>query len=449
MRSRGDLHARHSRYAVCVRRICVIAGCLAASSVGTARGAPSREAVEEVHPGIVRERWRDAAVPTVLHVVRVDLTSAEVGLYATREDQRGRTTSSFASLIGAQIAVNGDLFAVASYLPRGLAWGEMPWASTADDARSALFHLRRVGERTLAAIEMPEMVNDVASLPAGTQGAIGGRPLLVRSGAINSDLACDDAATVGCGRAPRTALALSTDGNVMWIVVADGWQQSSLGVTATELAAFARNLGAHHAIALDGGAAATLVIGGAVANSPSDGVERSVANHLAIKYGALPRGQLVGVICRDDIFTCPERLAGAEVTLDDGRVQTVGADAFYNFTNVTPRLACVTVRKPGYRTARKCATVGSGQEEYNSVALVAGMDLPDAGVPDAGFPDDDAGVPGDAGEGATGDAGVGGGGGGGGCCDVGTRDPPGATAPLLVVFVAWRLGRRRGTTGPG
>lgn len=418
---------------------------------GTATAAPTRISADEVYPGIIREEWADGAIPAKLHVVRIDLTSAEIGVYATSEGQRGRTTTSFAAAIGAQVAINGDLFAVADYIPRGLAWGDMPWSSTSDNDASALFHLRRVGERTIAAIEPPESIDTPATLPAGTQGAIGGRPLLVRSGAVNSDLACNDPATVGCGRAPRSALAVSADGNRLWLVAVDGWQQGSLGLTAAELAAFLRARGGYTAIALDGGASSTLVIDGALANVPSDGVERAVANHLGIKYGALPRGQLVGLICKDDIFACSSdaslRIPGAEVTLDDGRVQVVGQDAFYNFTNVTPRLACVTVRKAGYLTARKCATVKSGREEYNSVALVEGTDPVDAGVPDAPVPEDDAGVPGDGAHG--GDAGIPGTGDGGGCCGVGAGDHRAWSIGWLVALVAWRLGRRRGTTVPG
>lgn len=416
-----------------------------------ANAAPARVSSTEVHPGIVREEWRDSAVPLAIHVVRVDLTSAEIALYATPESQRGRTTSAFAAALGASVAINGDLFAVADYRPRGLAWGDAPWASSADDDASALFHLRRVGERTVATIEVPETINTPANLPAGTQGAVAGRPLLVRSGAVNSDLACGDPLTVGCDRAPRSAVGVSADGHTMWLVVADGWQAASHGFTADELARFMRGLGSDTAVALDGGASSTLVIEGALANTPSDGVERAVANHLAVKYGALPRGQLVGLVCKDDIFSCADdpskRIGGAEVTLDDGRMQVTGSDGFYNFPNVTPRLACVTVRKSGYMSARKCATVKSGQEEYNSIALVPGQDLPDAGVPDAGTPDDpDAGLGPDGA--ANPDAGFPGTGAGGGCCGVG-GDRSGGTAWALVVMVAWRLRRRRGTTVAG
>ena len=43
-----------------------------------------------------------------------------------------------------------------------------------------------------------------------------------------------------------------------------------------------------------------------MANHPSDGVERNVANHLGIKYGQLLTGELAGRICRDDVIACIE-----------------------------------------------------------------------------------------------------------------------------------------------
>lgn len=41
-------------------------------------------------------------------------------------------------------------------------------------------------------------------------------------------------------------------------------------------------LGAHDAMAMDGGGSSTMVAGGAVRNRPSDGQQRRVGNHLAV-----------------------------------------------------------------------------------------------------------------------------------------------------------------------
>jgi len=414
---------------------------------GTAAAAPSKQSESTPHPGIHRETWVDAAVPLVIQLVRIDLTSAEIGLYATKESDRGITTTAFSDRVGAQVAINGDAFSVAGpYRPRGLAIGDStPWTNTADTDQLALFHLRRVGERTVAEIEPPEVVSTPASLPLGTQGAIGGKPLLVRAGIVEPQPDCTDPVTLACQRTPRSALALTADGHTLLLATVDGWQASSLGMTAVELGQFLVTRGAYMAMALDGGSSATLVIDGNLQNLPSDGVERRVANHLGVKYGALPSGELLGLICTSSIVQCAHdaafRVPGATVTLDDGRVQISDANALYDFANVTPRLACVTVAKAGYKTKRQCQTVDSGIQAYNSVVLEPGTDpVVDAGVPDAS--ETDASLGGDGGFGGR-DTTNPDDGAGGGCCDAGRDHPPIA----LAVLVGWMLARRRGTKG--
>ena len=137
------------------------AAALIAIATGAASAAPVRTSQSEPYPGIQVERWVDSAVPARIALVRVDLTSAEIALYATKESDRGITTRGFADRMGAQLAINGDAFSVAGYRPRGLAIGDStPWTSTADTAALSLIHLRRVGERTAAAILPPEIVVD-------------------------------------------------------------------------------------------------------------------------------------------------------------------------------------------------------------------------------------------------------------------------------------------------
>lgn len=425
---------------------------IALTTLASAAAAePVRTSQSDPHPGIHRELWTDAAIPARLHLVRIDLTSAEIALYATKEADRGIRTTTYASRKAAQVAINGGPFAVAGYLPRGLAIGDSAvWSNTHDDEATSLFHLRRVGERTIAAIITPEVVVQPGDLPVGTEGAISGRPLLVRNGVVETRFDCNDPSTLACSRAPRSAVALSADGNQLWLVAVDGWQQGSLGMTALELATFLRARGAHAAIHLDGGSSSTLVIDGAIASSPSDGVERTVANHLAVKYGALPAGQLVGLVCKGDIFECGTndalKLTGVQVTLDDGRVDVTGTDALYSFPNVTPRLACVTARKTGYRTKTACKVVSPGSPPtFNSMTLEAGTDPPpDAGVPDAMVTVDaaeltDGGMMPDGGATAMDSP---------GCCNT-TRSsshlPFGAL--VLAGAVGFRVMRRRGTSG--
>lgn len=417
---------------------------------GTAVGAPSKQSESTPHPGIHRETWVDSSVPVRIEVVRIDLTSAEIAVYATKESDRGITTTAYSDRIGAQVAVNGDGFYVAGpYRPRGLAIGDSaPWTNTADTAALPLLHVRRVGERTEAVIDPPEVVSDPATLPAGTQGAVGGGLMLVRAGIVEPAAPCADAVTLPCQKTPRTAVGLTADGNTLIIAVVDGWQAASLGMSATELAQFMSARGAANAMALDGGSSSTLVLDGALKSIPSDGpgIERKVANHLGVKYGALPRGELVGLICKTSIVQCGNntslRISGATVTLDDTRTQPSDANGFYDFTGVTPRLACVTVKKTGYKTKHQCQTVDSGITTFNSVVLEPGVDpVVDAGVPDANE-GDDASVGGDGGFGR--DTTNPEDGPGGGCCDAG-RDRSIPRSITLVVLVGWMLSRRRGT----
>jgi uncharacterized protein (TIGR03382 family) len=415
-----------------------------------AAAAPSRQSTTTPHPGITFEEWADSAIPAKIHLVAIDLTSSEIAVYATKEQDKGITTSDYATRISSQVAINGDSFAVATYTPTGLAIGGMaPWSNTADSATSAIFHFARDGERTVAAIEVPETVLAAADLPDGTEGAVSGRPLLVRSGVAATQFDCNDAVTLACQRAPRSAVGVDHAGNTMWLVVVDGWQNGSLGMTAAELAAFLQARGAYMAMALDGGSSSALVMDNVLASSPSDGVERSVANHIGVKYGALPKGELFGLICKHSVVGCgtdsSRWIAGAKVTLDDGRVVMSGSDASYDFPNVTLRLACVTVKKTGYLTKTQCRQVDmAGQLNYNSVAMFEGTDVQDAGVADAPGPDIDA-TP--AGDGAMTDGGNGFQSPGGGCCDAG-HDGPGSSV-VLAALGAWLLRRRRGTTKPG
>jgi hypothetical protein len=438
-------HAVHAGGAVAAAFAAFVAG------VAPARAEFVRTGQSDPYSGIHRETWRDSAINARIHLVRVDLTSAEIVLVATKESERGRKTTRFAADRSAAIAINGGPFAVSGYVPRGLAMGDtVTWTGTADDAITSVLHFRRVGEQTRLEIVPPEEIVVPGALPPGTQGILSGRPLLVRAGVAIPPPDCNDPVAIPCTRAPRTAVAVSADGNTMWIAVADGWQAISVGVTAQELGAFLQARGAHMAVNLDGGGSSTLFVGaaGGIVNAPSDGVERVVANHLAVLHNALPPGEVVGLICENTFSPCSKPIVGAVVTLDDGRMTTSSDGAGgtqqvgrYAFQNVTPRLACATARKAGYRTNSRCNYVSSGEVQFNSIALMPGVDPPDAGVPDAPV------VPGDGA--ALGDGGFGGDGGmtppeGAGCCDA-RRDRPPIWLAVLVAALAFRSVRRRGT----
>lgn len=436
-----------------MRSVLAIAGVAAAGIAGAAGRAAAApvETTTTPYPGVTHVAWTDAAVSQRAHFVILDLSNDSLTLRVTREDARGRTTSQLARDTGAQIAVNGDLFAPADYVPDGLAMGDdLPWASAHDDDREAVFRFGKLVSGTDALLIPPEQVTAAGDLPAFATGALGGRPLLVRAGQIPSSFDCGDPDTQACARAPRTAIGLSADRRTLVIAVVDGWQAGALGMTAAELAPMMLARGARDAVLLDGGGSSTLYIANegvnGLVNRPSDGVERPVANQLLITSATPAVRTLVGKVRENDIFNGAP-LAGVLVRLDDGRtVTTDDMDTGYTF-QVPVRWVCVDATKAGYDPVHQCRQMELNGTTFNSIAMYrSGTGPVDAGV--------DAAIDAPAGD-AMGDAPAGDGGldGGGdvddpaqGCCESGGGGAGGAPVAVLgafVVFATWRSRARR------
>jgi len=123
--------------------------------------------------------------------------------------------------------------------------------------------------------------------------AIGGGAVLLQNGEI-----VDGAGVQPNARHPRTAVGQLSDGRVILMVV-DG-RSHSIGVTNAELGAILRHYGAINGMHMDGGGSSTLVMqprGGAlsVANTLSDGSQRSVTNALGV-FDSAPVGELIGIV---------------------------------------------------------------------------------------------------------------------------------------------------------
>ncbi|HEX5597288.1 MAG TPA: phosphodiester glycosidase family protein [Micromonosporaceae bacterium] len=154
---------------------------------------------------------------------------------------------------------------------------------------------RDVGADRLAELRPGDEV-DISYAPRPSDSsrlhaAVGGGQVLIRDGVVQQ--------IADVTLAPRTAVGFSADGRKMFLLTVDGRQVDSRGVTQTEMGHLMAELGAHHALNLDGGGSSTLLARkpGAttvrVENSPSDGVERAVPNGLAI-YAPQGSGQLKG-----------------------------------------------------------------------------------------------------------------------------------------------------------
>jgi Phosphodiester glycosidase len=132
---------------------------------------------------------------------------------------------------------------------------------------------------------------------------IGGGPLLVRDGQPVADAAAPAPEETDV-RNPVTGAGLSSDGATLWFVVVDGRKPAfSIGLTRPQLAALFIALGSTTAMAFDSGGSSEMVVRHAgdltssVANAPSDGRERSVADGLFVLNTAA-RGPISALILK-------------------------------------------------------------------------------------------------------------------------------------------------------
>lgn len=239
------------------------------ASIGTAHAA---DQWSDPLPG-VRLLRRTTNTPWKIFALQIDLCHDGVSLRATKSGERQRTVSSFASLVDADAAINGDFFSYADYSTSGLAVGAGErWSDTADTSGAGVVAFGR----GRAEIRKPSQVLDPPE--AWMQHVISGHPGLVDKG-VPLDANSGDL----CARNPRTASGISQDGRTMWLVVVDGRTTASVGMTCTELADLMHELGAWQSINNDGGGSSTMwLTGDGVINSPSEGAQRVVGNHLAL-----------------------------------------------------------------------------------------------------------------------------------------------------------------------
>lgn len=111
---------------------------------------------------------------------------------------------------------------------------------------------------------------------------VGAGPLLVENNIVNVRTRDENIANdIADGRAPRTAIGIKKNQDVILVVV-DGRSNSSCGMTLKELAAFMVKLGAKEALNFDGGGSSEMIIKGNIVNKPSDGQERLVSMGLGV-----------------------------------------------------------------------------------------------------------------------------------------------------------------------
>jgi hypothetical protein len=442
--------------------------CLALTCLGArVARADFQTTVTTPYPGVVHTRYADASLPLTINVVATDISSQEIHLYATQSDERGQTVSDFANCkkgvtgcVKSDVAINGDLFDPSGYVPAGLAWGGAKvWPDAAsDNAVEGFFAFGRPMDLNAVQLSIP---SDVAAPAASIAvvGAVGGRALLVSSGQPQMNFDPADP-TEPFRAAPRAAVGLDANVRTLFLVAVDGDQPSSVGMTAEDLGAFLAGLGVSDALELDGGGSAALYVRkeGGVVSSPSDGVERLVANHLGISYGVSPyHFSVVGQVFDTNFGDMTRLINNANVVVDGVTAGWLNTHTLYQVNNVSPHYVCAHATAPGYKSATQCRQItiadvappGGTNIQYLSLVMYPGSDPPPdmAPPPDLARPLDGGARAFDLAGGRDGHAARDGGAivevGGCACALGGARRDPGHLSFIVVFLVAAARFRRR------
>ena len=188
-----------------------------------------------------------------------------------------------------------------------------------------LSELRIGDELTLfvsSGAENAEDWNEVVNL-------LGAPVLLVRGGAVSGGLET--------GSAPRTAIGQKADGTLIFYTIDGRKSGYSIGATLTAVGMRLVELGCVTAVALDGGGSTTIAAtmpnetAARVVNTPSDGRERAVSNHVFLVAPNQPSGRL------DHLYvaaSAAKALPGAVLTLTAAAIDT----------NYIPMEALITFR---------------------------------------------------------------------------------------------------------
>jgi hypothetical protein len=236
------------------------------------RTAYPAAATESPRPTLERRRLRlDDGARTSLHVARFSRAEWSLRVVAL---QPCATVHGWCRETGAEHAIVGGFY----MRPGGPALGDL-WIdgrALATEPFDSPWHEQRAcvhavgGEVRLAA--RSELGADPYGdlLHAGPM-LVGASRSLIRAGVDAEGFSAGSRqfdSDITAGRYPRAALGLSARDLIA--VVCDGRADDEAGLTMAELASAMAGLGAETAINLDGGGSATLVVGGALVNTPRE-----------------------------------------------------------------------------------------------------------------------------------------------------------------------------------
>lgn len=132
-------------------------------------------------------------------------------------------------------------------------------------------------------VEVLTPIHATPSLPFVPDVLLGGGPILLAKGEIQTNPDGFNPNSFVNFRHPRTAIGVRKDGALVLVTVDGRQPKKSVGMTIPELATLMLELGCEEAMNLDGGGSTTMVIKNKVVNSISDATgERAVSDALLV-----------------------------------------------------------------------------------------------------------------------------------------------------------------------
>ncbi len=271
----------------CIASPCYVAT-LAVAIGFTGPPAAALDTWTDVTPGVVHlHRTLTSPRPLNIHVLFVDAGNPNVRVGAIMKNEysgpdSGETVSSMARRHSALAAINCDYFSsgtVQDHQPQGICVQDgayIPGSGYVPNRLSWVFN----GQTLESTMDVYGTTYPYTP-PSWITNAASGGPRLVRNGAISIENTSGLPSAYSLN--PRTALGITQDRRTLILAVVDGRQSGfSEGMTGVELGQMLIDLGAWDAMNFDSGGSSTFYLNGSVRNRPSDGVERKVANGIAV-----------------------------------------------------------------------------------------------------------------------------------------------------------------------
>jgi hypothetical protein len=207
----------------------------------------------------------------------VDLRDENLKLRALGSNRKRQTTFEAYEQFGGILAINGGYFSDTTSVSILISDGEVVSPGPSRESPRGAFGMVRGEPEIVWANAKSRTFPYIYDLPQLSKNkklwnpsqAVGGGPVLVKKGKINVTSKEEGFGGSHLQRHPRTAIGYK-DKNTLLLMVVDGRQQASAGVTLPELAELMLGIGAIDALNLDGGGSSAMVAAGEVVNVPSD-----------------------------------------------------------------------------------------------------------------------------------------------------------------------------------